>query len=125
MESTLTKYAQAIKAELALELAKQGSTLAQFDQELASVNTGEGVLKIAAAETSMLHDAFRGGLNAGASIPDLALKLSLAGGAAAGLTADEMDNSVNNLNKSLQSEREKIKLVQRLTANLKREHGLR
>jgi hypothetical protein len=111
----MTKTAQAIKAELSLELQKQGSSLAEFEQSLQNLNTGEGVLKVA----ENLAPSF-----SIATIPELAIKGSLAGGAMAGLTMDEMDNSVDVLNKALQKEREKIKLVRQITNNLRREHGL-
>ena len=121
----LTKLAQALKTELALELAKQGQTLQDFDQMLKTINTGEGVLKIAVAQDKIMNDMVGGPLSRmGGSMGSLALNASLASGAAAGLTLDEMDGSVDMLNKSLEKEREKIKMVKRLTANLKREHGL-
>lgn len=120
----LTKYAQAIKAELAMSLDKLGYSLPEFDQLLKNLDTGEGVLKVAAAEAGVMNDMMRTGFGTAASLPDLALKLSLAGGAAAGLTMDEMDSSVVHLNKSLQAEREKVQLVRRLTENLRKEHGL-
>jgi hypothetical protein len=157
----LTKYAQAIKTELAMELAKQGSSLEEFEQALQNVNTGDGVYKVAAEAGKMLGGmggkgfgatfggtvggitggmfggpggaAMGAGLGAGAggfmgdlltSMPELASKASLAGGALAGLSLDEMDKSVDTLNKALEHEREKIKLVRRITENLKREHGL-
>jgi hypothetical protein len=110
----MTKTAQVIKTELELQLKKQGSSLEEFEQSLQRLNTGEGVYKVAAE----LAPSF--GL---ASIPELAIKGSLAGGAMAGLTMDEMDKSVDSLNKALDREREKVKLVRQLTQNLKREHG--
>jgi hypothetical protein len=124
----MTKYAKAIKAELAMELAKQGSSLIEFEEGLKNLNTGEGVLKIASAGAGMLQGYMNKGLDFGvgtvSSIPEMALKGSLAGGAMAGLTLDEMDQSVESLNKALAREREKIDLVRRVTENLKREHGI-
>lgn len=52
------------------------------------------------------------------------LKGSLAGGALAGLGVDEMDKSIEIMNKALEKEREKLNLVRRVTENLKKEHGL-
>jgi hypothetical protein len=140
---SITKYASLIKEELALELGKQGSSLEEFEKSLASVNTGEGVYKIAKllknifkaenANTKLAgygpDDGILGkfmdkGIGFGGSLPELAFKSSLAGGAIAGLATDEMDKSIESANKALAREREKIKLVQRLTANLRREHGL-
>jgi hypothetical protein len=109
----LTKYAQLVKTQLAFELAKQGSSLEEFETALRNINTGEGVYKVAEASKGMLF-----------GIPQMAMNTSLAGGAMAGLTMDEMDKSVNSVNSALDREREKIKLVRRLTHNLKREHGL-
>ncbi len=111
----MTKTAQAIKAELSLELQKQGSSLKVFENALQNLNTGEGVLKVAENLAPSLSLA---------SLPELAIKGSLAGGAMAGLTMDEMDSSVDSVNKALQRERDKIKLVRQITNNLKREHGL-
>jgi hypothetical protein len=111
----LTKYAQAIKGQLSEQLKKQGSSIQEFEQALQNINTGEGVFKVASAVAPEF------GLT---SIPELAFKSSLAGGALAGLTADEMDKSVDSVNKALEREREKVNLVRRLTSNLKKEHGL-
>lgn len=109
----LTKYAAVIKNELEMELQKRGSSILEFEQALASVNTGEGVFKVASTATDMLS-----------SIPEYALKGSLAGGAVAGLGLDEMDKSVESMNNALAREREKVNLVRRITQNLKREHGI-
>jgi hypothetical protein len=116
----LTEYSSAIKNELALELAKNGHTLEDFENGLASLNTGEGVLKVATIEAGLLPGVLSGVQQA----PGLIFKTFAAGGALGGLAADEMDSSVDELNKSLDREREKIKLVKRITENLKREHGL-
>jgi hypothetical protein len=122
----LSKYAQAVKNELALTLQKQGSSLAEFEEALQNINTGDGVLKIAkelgqSFKDKMLDRSFD---IASGTIPEMAFKGSLAGGALAGLGLDEMDKSVDTLNKALDREREKVHLVRRITQNLKREHGL-
>ena len=125
----LTKYAQAIKVELEMELAKRGSTLEEFEQALQTLNTGEGVFKVASFGGSVIAEkqaSEGGGLgwkSIATALPEVALKGSMAGGALAGLTFDEMDKSVDSLNKSLEREREKVNLVRRITQNLKREHG--
>ena len=124
----MTKQAKAIKAELTMELAKQGSSLESFEKALQSINTGEGVLKIAKEANQMLGGYMTKGVDLGlgtlGSIPEMAIKGSLAGGAMAGLTLDEMDQSVESLDKALAREREKVNLVRRVTENLKREHGI-
>lgn len=120
----LTKYAQAIKNELAMELAKTGSSLHEFEQALSNINTGEGVFKVAQDSGGILNSYMNKGMDFAGGVPELALKSSLAGGALAGLTLDEADKSVDVLNKSLEREREKVNLVRRITNNLKREHGL-
>jgi hypothetical protein len=122
----LSKYAQAVKNELALTLQKQGSSLAELEEALQNINTGDGVLKIAKDLGPSFKDKMidRGFDIASGSIPEMAFKGSLAGGALAGLGLDEMDKSVDALNKALDSEREKVHLVRRITQNLKREHGL-
>jgi hypothetical protein len=121
----LSKYAQMIKAELALEMAKRGSSLSHLEKGLESLNTGEGVLKVA-SELNLLQDFIAKPL-AGAmtSLPGLALNASAAGGAAAGLTFDELEGSVVDLNRALDREREKVNMVKKLTQNLKKEYGLR
>lgn len=119
----LTKYAQAIKNQLAIDLAKSGHTLLEFEDSLQNINTGEGVLKTALFGEKMLEKGIEKGFGGFASIPELAVKSSLTGGALGGLAFDEMDKSVDSLNKSLEREREKINLVKRITNNLKREHG--
>jgi hypothetical protein len=156
----MTKYARAIKNELIMELAKQGSSIEELEDSLGKINTGEGVFKIAslfentkqaaalpqggpkidstaAGLGGALGYGFGGplGAMAGATIGgtggraieglgETALKSSMGAGALAGLTFDEMDKSVENLNIALEREREKINLVRRLTNNLKKEHGL-
>jgi len=127
MKIELTKEAQEVKLQLATDLAKTGRTLWDFEDGLANINTGEGVLKAAAAQAAVAGptdymqtpawQTFSG-------LSDFALKGSMAGGALSGLTLDEMDNSVDDVNKALEREREKVKLVRRITANLKREHGI-
>ena len=118
----------AVKAELEMELRKQGSSLEEFEQALQNINTGEGVLKVARDTGGMLGGYMTRGLDMGlgslGTIPEMAIKGSLAGGAMAGLTLDEMDQSVESLNKALAREREKVNLVRRVTENLKREHGI-
>lgn len=109
----LTNYAKAIKAEMSLQLQKQGSSLENFEKALKSLNTGEGVYKVAEEASGMLF-----------GLPEMAFKSSLAGGAMAGLTLDEMDKSVDSLNGSLDRERQKVNLVKRITQNLRREHGI-
>jgi hypothetical protein len=116
----LTKYAKAIKAQLAEELKKKGSTLEELEATLQNINTGEGVYKMAFLTTDMLKSV-------GKAVPDVidtGFKSSITGGALAGLSMDEMDKSVESVNKALEHEREKINLVRRITENLKREHGL-
>lgn len=123
----LTKFAQMIKNELALELSKQGSSLEELENALNSINTGEGVYKVAFLTGQIEKGIEKGmGMAAGGlmSVPEMAFKTSLTGGALAGLGMDEMDKSVEHLNKSLEREREKIHLVRRITNNLRREHGL-
>ena len=110
----LSKYAQAVKIELAHTLQKQGSSLAEFEEALQSINTGDGVFKIAkelggSFKDKMLDRSFD---IASGSLPEMAFKGSLAGGALAGLGLDEMDKSVDSLNKALDSEREKVKELQ-------------
>jgi hypothetical protein len=119
----LTKYAQAIKSQLELDLAKAGHSLHELEDALQNINTGEGVLKTALFGEKLLEKGLEKGFGMASTIPELAVKSSLTGGALGGLAFDEMDKSVDSLNKSLEREREKINLVRRITNNLKREHG--
>lgn len=116
----LTKYAQAVKVLLEEELAKTGASILELEEALANINHGEGVYKVAMFGEKLLGQA----AGTVASIPETAMKASLAGGALTGLTFDEMDSSIEEVNKALEREREKINLVKRITANLQREHGL-
>ena len=127
MNIELTKEAQEIKVQLASDLAKTGRTLWDFEEGLANINTGEGVYKAAAAQAEVMAPTSYMQTHVGpmfSGMSEFALKGSMAGGALSGLTLDEMDNSVDDVNKALEKEREKVKLVRRITENLKREHGL-
>lgn len=117
----LTKTAKAIKSELALELAKQGSSLKELEKNLKALNTGEGVYKLAAGD-GLLQNML---VNPLVNLPGMALNASAGGGAVAGLTFDELEQNVKNMNHSLEREREKLRMIQTLTANLKKEHGIR
>jgi hypothetical protein len=119
----MTKCAQSIKDELALELAKVGSSIQEFEELLQSVNYGESVYKIAKIANDIINK--KAGFSENVKIiPEFAFKGSVGAGALAGLSVDEMDKSVDLVHKALAREREKVKLVQRLTRNLKLEHGL-
>lgn len=125
----LSKYAQAIKNELAFELDKQGSSLSEFEEALRNINTGEGVYKAASLALNIMQKEAAPGVvdlayDAAKAIPETLFKGTLGAGAAAGLSLDEMDKSVESVNKALEREQEKVNLVRRLTQNLKREHGI-
>jgi hypothetical protein len=117
----LTKIAKAIKSELALELTKQGNTLQDLEKSLNNIDTGEGVYKLAGND-GLLQSLV---VNPLTSLPSMALNVGAGGGAVAGLTFDELEQNVKQLNSSLDREREKLKLIQTLTANLKKEHGFK
>jgi hypothetical protein len=120
----LTKLAQIIKNELAFELEKQGKTLANLEESFNNLNTGEGVLKLA-SELNLMNDFVAKPLSGMASsFPGLAVNASAAAGGAAGITFDELENSVVDLNRALDREREKIHMVKKLTENIKKEYGL-
>jgi hypothetical protein len=121
----LTKLASMIKAELEMDLQKRGSSVPELESALQSLNTGEGVYKLANDNGGILSDfVMRPGLNAVSGLPGLALNASAAGGAVGGLTFDELEKNVGDLNQALEREREKVRMVRRLTDNLKREHNL-
>jgi hypothetical protein len=120
----LSTYGQTIKNELAMELAKCGSSLERLEESLQKLNTGEGVLKTA-SELNLLQDFVAKPL-AGTlgSLPGLAFNASAAAGSAAGLTFDELESSVLDLNRALDREREKVHMVRKLTDNIRKEHGI-
>ena len=119
----LTPYAKIVKAELSMNLEKIGSSVSQLEENLKNLNTADGAVKVA-ADVNMLNQ-FAGALAGGAtSLPGLAMNASAAGGAVAGLTFDEMENSVLDLNHALDRERQKVHMIRNLTAKLKQEHGL-
>jgi hypothetical protein len=125
----LSKYAQAIKNELALALDKQGSSLYELEESLRAINTGEGVYKAASIALKIMQKEASPGItdmayDAAKAIPETLFKGTLGAGAAAGLSLDEMDKSVDSVNKALEREQEKVNLVRRITQNLKREHGI-
>lgn len=120
----LSKYAQMIKNELAMELAKTGSSLSDLEDGLKNLNTGDGVLKVAAELNLMQDFVARPLAGAVTSLPGWALNASAAGGAAAGLTFDELEGSVVDLNRALDREREKVHMVKKLTENIRKEYGI-
>ena len=120
----LTPYAKIVKAELAMELEKIGSSLEDLEEKLSNLNTAEGAIKIARDISALQEYALKPALGFAGGLPGIALNASAAGGAVAGLTFDEMENSVDELNKALDRERQKVHMVRTLTHKLKQEHGL-
>lgn len=120
----LSAYGQMIKAELAMELEKAGSSLAELEAGLKNINTAEGAMKVASDLNLMQDFVTRPAIGAASSLPGLALNASAAGGALAGMTFDEMDRGVVDLNSALDRERQKVLMIKRLTHNLKKEHGI-
>ena len=113
----ITKYGEKIKLELAVELAKMGASIFDFEDALSKINTYEGVEKTAMFGEKILE-------NAAAAAPEALMKATLAGGVVSGMTFDELDKSVEEANKALLREQQKINLVRRMTNNIKKEHGL-
>jgi hypothetical protein len=112
----LSKYAQAIKSELVFELQKIGYTISDFEHALQNLNTGQGVLKTAGITEDLMNQA--------KSLPETVFKTSIGAGALGGFTMDDMESSVDRMNKAISNEKAKLELIQRLTNNLKRDHGL-
>lgn len=107
-----------------MQLSKQGSSLEEFEAGLRKLNSGEGVLKVA-SELNLMNDyLLRPMAGVAGSLPGLAFNASAAAGSAAGLTFDELESSVLDLNRALDREREKVHMVRKLTDNIKKEHGL-
>jgi hypothetical protein len=120
----LTPYGKIIKAALAAELEKSGSSILEFEKNLTELNTAEGAVKVA-SDLNMMHEfVTRPMAGVAGSIPGWALNTSAAAGAAGGITFDEMENSVGELNNALARERQKVHMIRNLTHKLKQEHGL-
>jgi len=129
--SQLTPIAAAVKQELALALEKEGSSLLELEEALSTLNTGDGVFKLAQLAPKMLEKSALFSIPIGPKeigslleVPQNIGKHFVMGGALGGLAMDELSKSVGQNNDSLDSEREQVQRIRRLTANLRREHGL-
>jgi hypothetical protein len=120
----LTKFAEELKEAFILELAAHGISPGAFEESLQRINTAEGSMKVAQDLNLMQDYLIRPTSAALGQLPGMALNAAGAGGIAAGITFDELERGVVDLNHALDREREKVQMVRRLTHNLKKEHGL-
>jgi len=112
-----------LKANFAANLEKSGSSLEELDKALATINQTEGAAKIA----SLLKQAFAG-LDKINPI-DIGLKgvsgglggLALGGYTGASIL-DAADEDINKENKKLQTYRDKINLLKKLTHKIHQEN---
>ena len=111
-----------LKANFAVNLEKQGSSLMELEQALSSVNTEEGISK----SSILLKKAFLDKLNP----VDLASKGAYGYiGAAVGTgymgasAIEKMDGKVGDENKKLQSYKNKISLLEKLTKKVQQENN--
>lgn len=105
-----------IKFALAMELEKQGSTLMQFEEELAS-NQDRALDKVA----SLLDNA-GSALNGVGNMAQLALAVSLLGGALTGGGAYGIGRHLQNQDKRLSSKKEEISKLEDITGRLKSDY---
>lgn len=117
----ITKYGEQVKVNLAIELEKLGSSIFELEHALSNLNIPEGIHKIAFLGSKLISDVSTDVVK---TAPEALLKATLAGGVVSGMTFDELDKSVEETNKALLKEQEKINLVKRMTENIKKEHGL-
>jgi hypothetical protein len=116
-----TKYGEKIKLALATELQKIGLSIFDLEDALSKLNTTEGISKTADIGGKLIDNVTSG---AATGIPEALIKATLAGGVVSGMTFDELDKSVEETNKAILREQQKVNLVRRMTANIKKEHGL-
>lgn len=111
-----------LKSNFAANLEKQGSSLQELEQSLASMDTPEGVEKSAA----LLKKAFLDKLNpidiAGKG-SQLYVGGALAGGYIGASAIEKLDDSVGKENKKLQSYKNKISLLDKLTKKIHQENN--
>jgi hypothetical protein len=117
----LTKYGENVKIGLAIELEKIGSSIFELEHALQNLNTVDGMKKMAFLGEKLLSEVSTEAIKAA---PEALLKGTLAGGVVSGMAFDELDKSVEEANKAILKEQEKINLVRRMTENIKKEHGL-
>jgi hypothetical protein len=117
----ITKYGEKIKIALATELQKIGLSIFDFEKALQGLDNPEGISKTADIGSKLLENV---STSATTGIPEALLKATLAGGVVSGMTFDELDKSVEETNKAILREQQKLDLVRRMTANIKKEHGL-
>lgn len=116
-----------LKIGLAKRLEKQGSSLAEFEQTLANINTAEGVIKVANILESLADmggSAVKAVGGAAARLPEIGLLSALLTGSIAGTGAYAIDNHLGNQDKKLNEKKQESDRVRMLTERLRQDHGL-
>lgn len=114
---------QILKLGLAAELEKQGSSLLEFEQELAQMEK-EGAfdpLSAAVGAGGSLIKGFGGLLGA---IPELAATGSIMAGTLGGSAAYGMHRHLSDQDKELKQKQDEIARVRELTHRLKSDYGI-
>lgn len=113
-----SKIFENVKFALAIELEKQGSSLMEFEQTLANGGHTEAIEKIAGG---MLETA-AGALSGVGNAAQLALAVSLLGGAVTGGAAYGVGRHLQQQDKRLSSKKEEIAKLQDITSRLKSDY---
>ena len=135
----MNKIAEEIKDVLTLKLAECGMSVVELDRQLASLNTGEGVLKVAGTLDSVTGGGLPVAAAAGYAMSgrndnskkniidrylSYGMPIAIGAGIAGGSLLSNADNDLEDLNTSLESERKKIEYLKNLRNRLAVEHNL-
>lgn len=116
-----------IKVGLAQHLEKQGSSLEEFEQSLANLNTMEGVSKTANFLESIGNlgsDAVKGIGGMAAKAPELALLSALMVGSAGGAGVYGMGKHMEDQDKKFADKEQEAQRIRSLTDRLKSDYGI-
>lgn len=113
-----------IKSGFADELEKVGSSLEEFETQLANTETDEGQTKVAGI-LSTIFGKLLGGVGATAvRIPGMAAEGALATGVAGGAGAYGLGRHLDEQDKSLDAKREEMRRIKTMTEQLKSDYGI-
>ncbi len=113
-----------VKNTLALNLAKEGHSLADLEDALRNINTGEGVLKISKMASGMMSDPISSAASGAFNLAtNTVLPLTMATGGLMGLGVDAADGAVQHQNKKLREMRHNIEILKKLKQNVSIEHA--
>jgi hypothetical protein len=110
-----------IRNTLALNLQKQGHTLADFESALSRLDTGEGVADVVKMASSVIPDPVSSSLNLASSVY---FPTTMAAGALVGLGVDKAEGTVKKQNRKLNELRQNIKMLKNMKNQAEIEHHL-